>query len=206
MKREVTKRKAVRTCSSQLGVDNPMRSEQVQHQAKRSYTLKFGEEHPLQSGTARDKFRKTCLQRFGVDNPMKADSVKAKFKRTCSERFGVDHPAKCPRIQEKMQKSAFNRKEFKTPSGHTWFLQGNEPFVAPILIDQYGEENVTVRWEELLSIFYIDEEDKQHRYFCDSFIKDRAVIVEVKSPYIAGKDMEKVEAIKKASALFFCSS
>ena len=100
------------------------------------------------------------------------------------------------------KKARFEKEEFKTPGGQTWYLQGYESLVAPELIKEYGEENIIAAIDGdrcVPAIPWFDEDGKEHHYFCDFFIPNLNLIIEVKSTWTEEQNDDKIKRTRKAS-------
>ena len=100
------------------------------------------------------------------------------------------------------KKARFKKKEFKTPGGQTWYLQGYEPLAAPKLIKEYGEENIIAAIEGdrcVPAIPWFDEDGGEHHYFCDFFIPNLNLIIEVKCNWTEEQNDDKIMRTRKAS-------
>ena len=100
------------------------------------------------------------------------------------------------------KKARFKKKEFKTPGGQTWYLQGYEPLAAPKLIKEYGEENIIAAIEGdrcVPAIPWFDEDGGEHHYFCDFFIPNLNLIIEVKCTWTEEQNDDKIKRTRKAS-------
>ena len=100
------------------------------------------------------------------------------------------------------KKARFKKKEFKTPGGQTWYLQGYEPLAAPKLIKEYGEENIIAAIEGdrcVPAIPWFDEDGGEHHYFCDFFIPNLNLIIEVKCTWTEEQNDDKIMRTRKAS-------
>ena len=105
-------------------------------------------------------------------------------------------------IMSRSKKARFEQKEFKTPGGQTWYLQGYEPLVAPELIKEYGEKNIiaAILGDRCVpAIPWFDEDGKERHYFCDFFIPNLNLIIEVKSTWTEEQNNEKIKRTRKAS-------
>ena len=118
---------------------------------------------------------------------------------TCIKIYGVGHPNQVPEILERNQKNGFKRKLYITPSGEEWYLQGYEIDVAPRLIQEYGEKNITSDIKKVPRIPWTDEDGKEHRYYCDFYVESLKLIIEVKSTWTAQKNDDKIKRTRKAS-------
>tara|TARA_B100002019_G_scaffold257425_1_gene241465 strand:- start:58 stop:1191 length:1134 start_codon:yes stop_codon:yes gene_type:complete len=100
------------------------------------------------------------------------------------------------------KKARFEKEEFKTPGGQTWYLQGYESLVAPELIKEYGEENIiaaVVGDRRVPAIPWFDEDGGKHHYFCDFFIPNLNLIIEVKSTWTEEQNDDKIKRTRKVS-------
>ena len=105
-------------------------------------------------------------------------------------------------IMSRSKKARFEKEEFKTPGGQIWYLQGYESLVAPELIKKYGEENITaavVGDRRVPAIPWFDEDGRKHHYFCDFFIPNLNLIIEVKSTWTEEQNDDKIKRTRKAS-------
>jgi Uma2 family endonuclease len=82
---------------------------------------------------------------------------------------------------------------FLTPYDEEWYLQGYEPLVAPRLIEQYQEENITSDIKIVPAVQWTDSIGKTHVYRCDFYVESLKLIIEVKSTWTAQKDEEKIK-------------
>ena len=121
---------------------------------------------------------------------------------TCIERYDCEFPMQNLEIFERQQKSAWKRKEdYTTPSGQVWTtLQGYEPLVAPKLIDEYGEDDITPDLKQVPRIWWTDSKGVRHKYSCDFYVKSRKLVIEVKSTdWTEIKDADKIVATREAA-------
>ena len=88
---------------------------------------------------------------------------------------------------------------YKTPTGQVWHLQGYEHFVAPKLIEEYGEESITSELKEVPRIPWVDENGQMHYYFCDFYVEPHKLVVEVKSTWTRKINDEKIQRTRKAA-------
>ena len=154
---------------------------------------------PCTKHNAKLKRKATCLENHGVAKPYQSAEVREKAKATWIENHGVENPMQSSEILERSQKNALKRKDFTTPSGEVWSLQGYEPLVAPKLIDEYGEDDITPDLKQVPRIWWTDSKGVRHRYSCDFYVKSHKIIVEVKSTYTVVVGAEKIEATRKAA-------
>jgi hypothetical protein len=120
---------------------------------------------------------------------------------TMRERFGVDWISQSPEISEKQQ-NRFNHKEFKFPSGRVDRVQGFEPAMLKILLEEgIDEYDIVTSRKDVPEIWYEDNGGK-HRYFPDIYIKSQNKIIEVKSTWTWSNDEERTrKKIQKCQEL-----
>ena len=58
------------TMIENLGVDNPMKSEQVKDKFKNTNLEKYGEEYPMRNQKIRDKLKNSIMEKYGVNHVM----------------------------------------------------------------------------------------------------------------------------------------
>ena len=105
-------------------------------------------------------------------------------------------------IMSRSKKARFEKEEFKTPGGQIWYLQGYESLVAPELIKEYGEENIIAAIDGdrcVPAIPWFDEDGGEHHYFCDFFIPNLNLIIEVKCTWTEEQNDDKIKRTRKAS-------
>jgi hypothetical protein len=99
---------------------------------------------------------------------------------------------------EKASKNAYNPKEFKFPCGNTIQVQGYEPFLLKNLVEEgYIYEDIITKRTDVPEIWY-EQNNKQHRYYCDIYIPKINTIYEVKSTWTYEKDIEDIPLKKQA--------
>src|SRR6056300_335123 len=125
------------------GVKNPFQNEDIKEKGRVTNLERYGVSYPLQNEDIKEKTRVTNLERYGVSNPLGNKNVQQKRDNTNLERYGSRFPMQNPDILERNHKARFRRKLYITPSGKEWYLQGYEPLVAPKIIEEYGEKNIT---------------------------------------------------------------
>lgn len=92
------KDKYKQTCLERYGVDNPMKSHEIQKKSKQTCLEKYGNELYLLSEDYNSKrkecltkSKQTCLERYGVGSAIQSEEVKCKLRQTCLERYGVEY-------------------------------------------------------------------------------------------------------------------
>jgi hypothetical protein len=104
---------------------------------------------------------------------------------------------------EKQIKSSYSKKEYLFPSWKKENIQGYEIFALNDLIinEKINESNIIIGVKNVPEIWYIDENNIEHRYYVDIFIPYQNRCIEVKSLYTYNKNIKinilKSEAAKK---------
>ena len=177
----------------------------------------LGVSNRFQLETIKEKSKNTLMVKYGVDNISKLESIKLQKSITTIKNHGRPHnvgdnsilmmkkynvksPSHIPEVFEKIQYNRFKKRhKFITPSGITINLQGFEPQVYKILLEEgYYESEIIYKKSEMPKIFYFLG-NKKKRYYPDFFIKDKNIIIEVKSKYTYEIELEKNELKERAS-------
>jgi hypothetical protein len=196
---EEVKQKIRETNMKIRGVSHPSQSEEVKQKIRETNMKIRGVSYSFQSEEVKQKVIETNMKIRGVSNPLQSEEVKQKIRETNMKIRGVSHPLQDPEILERNQKARFKRKLYITPSGKEWYLQGYEPLVAPKIIEEYGEENITPDIKIVPRIPWFDEDGKEHYYFCDFYVDSHKLIIEVKSTWTAHINDDKIKRTRKAS-------
>jgi hypothetical protein len=196
---ENIKEKIRQTCLRNHGTEYPMQSEYVREKNRQTCIEKYGTEYPIQSEYVKEKSHQTSVEKYGTEYPMQSEYVREKSRQTCIDRYGVPFAIQNAEILERNQKAQYKRKLYITPSGEEWSLQGYEPLVAPRLIEQYQEENITSDIKIVPVIPWTDKDEKERRYFCDFYVESLKLIIEVKSDYTNQVSADKIQRTRKAS-------
>ena len=114
------------------------------------------------------------------------------------ERYGVPHAMQNAEIFMKSQLKS--SKLFTFPSGRIGKIQGYENFALQELLDNgISEDDIITEADSVPEIWYIDGENKKHRYYVDIFIKSQNRCIEVKSEWTL-KLQEKFMSYKQNAA------
>jgi len=210
------------TCLNNHGVEHPLQSEKIRENIKKNMMDRHGVENPSQIEDVKEKKRQTCLDNHGVEHPWQSEKIKENIKKTMMDRHGVEHAMQSEHMREKSQqtcidkygtrfaiqnaevlersqKAQYRRKLYITPSGEEWSLQGYEPLVAPRLIEQYQEENITSDIKIVPAVPWTDSNGKTHVYRCDFYVESLKLIIEVKSTWTVHINDDKIQRTRKAS-------
>ena len=156
---------------------------EVKEIIKRNNIKKYGVPHVLQVPSIINKKNNTCISKYETQNYMSTEECKNKIKNTCLKKYGVFSASQVPSIHNKQQKNGFKQIKYKFPSGKIVNVQGYEPFILTKLLRQYSEQNIIVGKSQIPPFWYYTSDGTKHRYFPDIFIKNKNLIVEVKSTW-----------------------
>ena len=80
------------SCLEKYGVDNCLRSDEVQAKRKATCVEKYGHENPFGSDIVKDKVKSTMLEKYGVASPIQNEEIRQKTEDTCMKRYGASNP------------------------------------------------------------------------------------------------------------------
>jgi len=195
-----TQDKAKRTCLDKYGVENPSQSIICKEKRKQTHLKRFGVENSFQSEIIKEKIKETNLKKYGVENPSQSPKVAEKKIITHLNNYGVEYPSQNIDTFEKQRKNMFKRKYHKLPSGKIIPLQGYEPFAVDELLNLYDEQDLELEIKKMPEIWYIGNDNKNHRYIPDIYIPKENKIIEVKSTYTMKLHLE-INWLKKQRCL-----
>ena len=178
---EIFKNKRKETNLEKYGDENYVNIEEI----KLSLNNKSQEEKEL----IYKKREQTCLKNYGVNFSMQNKNVQQKSKSTCLEKYGVEYPTQNEEIFNKAQISG-KKIKFHKQTGLQYRGKNELHFL------DYCFEN-TIKVEKIKSIKY-EFENKNKIYYPDFYIKDKTLIVEIKSWYTYVRDLNKNLVKQKA--------
>lgn len=125
-------------------------------------------------------------------------------EKTNIEKYGGKNVMFDKEIFAKSVINSYKRKEYIFPSGRMEYVMGYEPTtIDELLKEGIEEDDIECTIADVPKIIYIGEDNKEHPYFPDIFIKSKNKIIEVKSEYIYQKDREKNERKWKETAKIY---
>ena len=163
------------TCLKNYGVEIPAKSREVQNKMKQTNLERYGYEYSLLNPDIKSKAEKTCLIKYGFKNVFQSEEIKNKIKLKLIENYGVDHPMRNESIFLKQMKSAFRVQEIDGI-----YYQGSYELDF-LIFTKYL--NLVI--EKGPKINYLNRV-----YHPDFFIKEKNLIVEIKSTYTFQKEFE----------------
>jgi hypothetical protein len=181
------KKLAQQTLLEKYGVDNPMNLPGMSEQRKKHFIEKYGVENPSSNEQVKQKRINTMMERHGVPHNL------VNWQEKFFNKFGVHNPAHVPEIAEQLCYNRFKkRKEYTLSTGEVIHLQGYEPFGFDYLKTLYQESQIKYRKKDMPEIWYV-RQGKTCRYYCDFFVPDDNLIVEIKSPFTLSRDLDIVK-------------
>lgn len=187
------------TCLQNFDCEHPFQAEKVKEKCIQSRIENFGVEWPMQSKELRNKRQENNFIKYGKEHTFQVQEFRDKGAQTCIEKYGVPHQMQNSQIFTKQQTSAYRYKDYTLPSGKVIKLQGYEPQALDQLLKIYNEQDIITDANLMPTIFYYSEDTHQHRYYPDIYIPKDNLIIEVKSVYTLGADLDKNLLKEKAS-------
>jgi hypothetical protein len=148
--------------------------------------------------------RKECWRKSDYRNKMTEERKKRWENDEFREKIKKSFLSRTPEQNDISfdKKNNFRNKEYIMPSGKIIKIQGYEDKALELLLKKYKEEELIVGTKnirkEIGEIFYIDSENKIHRYFPDIYIKSENKIIEVKSVWTYKKKIDINKLKQKA--------
>jgi len=173
------------------GVEYANQSEEVKQKIRNTNLEKYGCEYGLQNEEVKEKRRISNLEKYGFENPLQRKEIKDKIKQTCIEKYGVEHAMQNPEIMEKNIKKSYYQKDYVLPSEKIIKIQGYENYALDELLkENYDENDIVTGSKNVPTIWYIDENNRNHRHFVDIFIPSKNKCIEVKSTWTFTKQKD----------------
>lgn len=181
------KKLAKQTLQEKYGVDNPMELPGMAEQRKKHFIEKYGVENPSSNEQVKQKRINTMMERHGIPHNL------VNWQEKFFNKFGVHNPAHVPEIAETLCYNRFKkRKEYTLSTGEVIHLQGYEPFGFDYLKTLYQENQIQYRKKDMPELWYTWQE-KTCRYYCDFFVADDNLVVEIKSLFTLSRDLDIVK-------------
>lgn len=189
---KVVKEKSKRTCQLKYNAENPMQNEEVRNKGKQTNLVRYGVENTFQSDIVKDKIRRKVLETHGVEHNAQRPEVKEAIVQTCIKKYGCKNHMQNPEMFEKCMRKTYKMKEYIFADGKQVEVQGYEPWALQLLeFAGYCSNDIIVQKQQVPSIWY-DINGKKKRYYCDLYIPEERIVVEVKSTYTYKCDIVKL--------------
>jgi len=190
---EEIKKSITNTIQEKYNVPNVSQNQDIKQKKIQTCLENYGVENPMQTQQIKNKISNTIQEKYNVQNVSQSYEIKQKKIQTCLENYGVENPMHNPIVFQKNMKNRYRRKKFIFPSCKEVFVQGYEPFCLRDLLEQkQNEEDIITGLQEVPEVWYMDKENKKHRYYTDIYIKSENKCIEVKSTYTLKLDTEKI--------------
>ncbi len=177
-----SRKKFKQTNIDRYGVDNPAILLEIQEKIKTTNIERYGCENTFQSTKIKEKIKNTNLKKYGCENPNQNKDIKEKKKKTSYLKYGTEHPMHNEKIFSKNQKNCFLIKLHENTG--LYYRSSYEKH----FLDFCFNRNIIVTKGKRIEYFI---ENVKHYYFSDFFIKDKNLIVEIKSEWTYQNDIAK---------------
>jgi len=166
------------------GVDVPIKSEILKNKICKTNIEKYGVDNPWKNKDIRKKIRNTNIEKYGCENPSQNKEVREKFVKTCIERYGFGHHFQNVDMYNKLLKSSFKMKKYEETD---LYYQGT---YEKDFLNLCEKINILEKIERGITIKY-NVGEKDLIYFPDFYIKEKNLLIEIKSLYWYDKYKEK---------------
>jgi len=176
------KDKTKQTNLEKYGVEYALQNKDIQKKIKQTNLEKYGVEYAMQNEDVKNKRKKTNLEKYGVEFVSQNKKIQRKIKQTMLKKYGVENPTQNKEIYKKQQKKALSRKKYKNTS---LYYQGT---YEKHFLDFCFENNIVVENGPSVKFLF---ENKNKIYYSDFYLKEKNLIIEIKSDYYYKKYLEK---------------
>lgn len=178
-KKEYSRIQRLRTCQQVYGGNAPSSSKCVLSKMQETSIKNYGTPNPSSNSCVKQKRANNNLKKYGVTNPTVLTEIREKISIAQNSKSESERLS----IIEKSKTTARAWKYVTTPSGKTIKLQGAEPEVYNLLLQEFNESEILCEKENVPSFKYTDKDGKDRRYFPDFYIPKTNTIIEVKSTF-----------------------
>lgn len=194
---ELGRQKQKQTLLQKYGVDNPVKSKEIQDKMKATCLKKYGCEWQIASSKTKEKIIKSNIEKHGVKYTFQDPKQKEKTRKILIERYGVDNPAKSKIIQEKMKTTHFKHYgvDFPAQCPETRCKQRSKIKYDGLNFDSNPEvifyailkkSGVFFERQKLLPETYKTADGKEHHCIIDFYVN--GVYYELKGPHLFEND------------------
>lgn len=206
--------KGKRMTRERIGVDYPFQSKEIHVKIKKNNLEKYGKEVYIVSETGKKQMKEKYGSEYYVTSEQSKEQTKEKygseyyitsehFTESMIRKFGVPYAIQNPEILSKAMLTAYSSKDYITPSGKQWKIQGYEHYALDLIFSQgIEEDDIVVSFDNVPTIPYTFQ-NTQKVYFPDIFIKSLNLIIEVKSSYTFLRERPKNIAKFQATAKLY---
>ena len=184
------------------GVEYTFQSEEIKNKIKETNVERYGDTCALRNPLIKEKQQNTNIERYGGISPICSSHVKDKGKATSVINYGVEYPMQNAEYSELVSKKSYKSKDYIYPSGKSIQIQGYENYMLDELLQKENilEEDIITSRSQVPTIWYLDANDKKHRYYVDAFIPSQNRMIECKSTWTMKKGIEKDNIYLKQQA------
>lgn len=188
------------TSLKNYGVDNPSKSEKIKRKKIETSLNKYGVEYPWQLDEIKRSVIQIMINKYGVNNGFLMDICIQRAKEKMNNLYGCEHGFQNHEIRRAALRNNYRIKKYIFKSGRIALVMGYENYMLDQLISDGVDENDILTNLECPTIFWRDDEGKEHRHIPDIFIVSRNEILEIKSEYTASEKFIKTILLKKKYA------
>jgi hypothetical protein len=154
--------------------------------------VRYGVENTFQSDVIKDKIRRKVFETHGVEHNAQRPEVLQAKEQTCMQRYGCRNHMQNPEVFERYMQKAYKTKEYMFTDGTKVEVQGYEPWALKLLeYAGYNSNDIIIDKKHVPSIWY-EVHGKRKRYYCDIYLPEERIVVEVKSTYTYKCDLVKL--------------
>lgn len=189
--------KSKQTCLKNNGVKFPTKSKRILKIRNKNNMNKFGVEHYTQTDEYKMRVKETNFKKYGSEWYMSSDDFKGKSINTNLERYGVEYVMQNEDIFMKMQISGQKAKKHEETG---LYYRGT---YEKDFLDLCYRENICI--EQGIRLHY-KHENKNVYYFSDFYLREKNLVIEIKSKYYYNKyldmNLAKMKCTKKLGYKF----
>lgn len=147
----------------------------------------------------RTKFLKMGIVLKTPSEVAKLSATKERKKETVLKNYGVENPMQDPGIYEKSNVNGYKFRSYTTRGKTFHQLQGYEPQGIDYLIENMGISASEIESGRKVPQVHYKFENKNKTYYPDLYVKNKNLLVEIKSDYTYNQNLELNKAKREAS-------
>ncbi len=195
--------KTIKTCQERYNETNPLKNKSVREKANNTNIILYGFKNAMQHKSVQEKGQNTLFEKHGFKYVFQIKEFQDKSIDTFMKKHNVRHPSHIPTVSIK---SAYKTKDYVMPDGTVIKIQGYEHWALDKLFQNGLQINDVITEKDQVPEIFYNIDNKNHRYYCDIFVKSQNKIIEVKSDYTYSLNidvnMEKAKACLDKGYLF----
>ena len=195
--------KISKTVKKKYNVDHVGQIPTAIEKGQNTCLLRYGNKYYIHSEQGKLKVKDTYMKQYGLPCNLQVEEVKQMIIQTNLLKYGVPFPMQNPIVAQLQQEHSYKSKKFIYPSGRIDSVQGYEPFaLADIIHSEIDENDIITNRTKVPTIWWNDNNNKNHRYYVDIFIPSKNKCIEVKSTWTFNLNNDivllKQQAVKDA--------